>query len=67
MADVKTISGVFTGAYAEHPFTKEPIPVWIGDYVLAGYGTGAVMAVPAGDEQLTPAGHAPVALGRDAR
>lgn len=51
MADVKTISGVFSGAYAEHPFTKEPIPVWIGDYVLAGYGTGAVMAVPCGDER----------------
>ena len=51
MADVKTISGVFIGAYAEHPFTKEPIPVWIGDYVLAGYGTGAVMAVPCGDER----------------
>jgi leucyl-tRNA synthetase len=51
MADVKTISGVFTGAYAEHPFTKEPISVWIGDYVLAGYGTGAVMAVPCGDER----------------
>jgi leucyl-tRNA synthetase len=51
MADVKTISGVFTGAYAEHPFTKEPIPIWIGDYVLAGYGTGAVMAVPCGDER----------------
>ncbi|UOK43428.1 MULTISPECIES: leucine--tRNA ligase [Flavobacterium] len=51
MADVKTISGVFTGAYAEHPFTKESIPVWIGDYVLAGYGTGAVMAVPCGDER----------------
>lgn len=51
MADVKTISGVFTGAYAEHPFTGEPIPVWIGDYVLAGYGTGAVMAVPCGDER----------------
>jgi len=51
MSDVKTISGVFTGAYAEHPFTKEPIPVWIGDYVLAGYGTGAVMAVPAGDQR----------------
>ena len=51
MADVKTISGVFTGAYAEHPFTKEPIPGWIGDYVLAGYGTGAVMAVPCGDER----------------
>lgn len=51
MADVKTISGVFTGAFAEHPFTKEPIPVWIGDYVLSGYGTGAVMAVPCGDER----------------
>jgi leucyl-tRNA synthetase len=51
MADVKTISGVFTGAYAEHPFTKEPIQIWIGDYVLAGYGTGAVMAVPCGDQR----------------
>ena len=51
MADVKTISGVFSGAYAEHPFTKEPIPVWIGDYVLASYGTGAVMAVPCGDQR----------------
>ncbi len=51
MADVKTISGVFTGAYAEHPFTKKPIPVWIGDYVLAGYGTGAVMSVPCGDQR----------------
>ncbi|MCH8534192.1 MAG: leucine--tRNA ligase [Flavobacteriaceae bacterium] len=51
MADVKTISGVFTGAYAVHPFTQEPIPIWIGDYVLAGYGTGAVMAVPCGDQR----------------
>ncbi len=51
MADVKTISGVFTGAYVEHPFTKEPIPIWIGDYVLASYGTGAVMAVPCGDQR----------------
>jgi leucyl-tRNA synthetase len=51
MSDVKTISGVFTGAYAEHPFTKKPIPIWIGDYVLAGYGTGAVMAVPCGDQR----------------
>ncbi|QDO93506.1 leucine--tRNA ligase [Formosa sediminum] len=51
MADVKTISGVFTGAYAEHPFTKEPIAIWIGDYVLASYGTGAVMAVPCGDQR----------------
>ena len=51
MSDVKTISGVFTGAYAEHPFTKAPIPIWIGDYVLAGYGTGAVMSVPCGDQR----------------
>lgn len=51
MADVKTISGVFTGAYATHPLSGEPVPVWIGDYVLAGYGTGAVMAVPCGDER----------------
>ncbi|RIA08455.1 leucyl-tRNA synthetase [Flavobacteriaceae bacterium MAR_2010_72] len=51
IADVKTISGVFTGAYAEHPFTNEPIPIWIGDYVLAGYGTGAVMSVPCGDQR----------------
>lgn len=51
MADVKTISGAFTGAYAEHPFSKQPIPIWIGDYVLAGYGTGAVMSVPCGDQR----------------
>ena len=51
MADVKTVSGVFTGAYAEHPFTKEAVPIWIGDYVLASYGTGAVMAVPCGDQR----------------
>ena len=51
MADVKSISGVFTGAYAKHPLTQEPIPIWIGDYVLAGYGTGAVMAVPCGDQR----------------
>tara|TARA_R110002073_G_scaffold157738_1_gene313128 strand:+ start:6873 stop:9944 length:3072 start_codon:yes stop_codon:yes gene_type:complete len=51
MTDVKTISGAFTGAYAEHPFSKEPIPIWIGDYVLAGYGTGAVMSVPCGDQR----------------
>ena len=48
-ADVKKITGVFTGVYVEHPFTKKAIPVWVGDYVLAGYGTGAVMAVPAHD------------------
>ena len=51
MSDVKTISGVFTGAFAIHPFTNEKIPIWISDYVLASYGTGAVMAVPAGDDR----------------
>ncbi len=51
MADVKTVSGAFTGAYALHPFTGEKLPVWIADYVLAGYGTGAIMAVPCGDER----------------
>ena len=50
-ADVTTVSGVFTGSYATHPFTGKPIPVWIGDYVLAGYGTGAVMAVPGHDSR----------------
>lgn len=47
----KTVSGAFTGAYAKHPLTEAPIPIWISDYVLAGYGTGAIMAVPAGDER----------------
>ncbi|TAH40351.1 MAG: leucine--tRNA ligase [Bacteroidetes bacterium] len=51
MTEVKRITGVFTGAFAVHPFTAKPIPVWIGDYVLAGYGTGAVMSVPAHDER----------------
>ncbi len=51
MADVKKISGQFTGAYVLHPFTGNKIPVWVGDYVLAGYGTGAVMAVPAHDSR----------------
>ena len=51
MADVKTISGAFTGAYGLHPFTGEKIQIWIGDYVLASYGTGAVMAVPCGDQR----------------
>ena len=51
MADVKSVSGAFTGAYVAHPFTGAPVPVWIADYVLAGYGTGAVMAVPGGDER----------------
>jgi leucyl-tRNA synthetase len=50
-ADVNKVSGVFTGAYVEHPFSGKQIPIWIGDYVLAGYGTGAVMAVPAHDER----------------
>lgn len=50
-ADVKNITGQFTGAYAVHPFTGAPVPVWIGDYVLASYGTGAVMAVPCGDQR----------------
>ncbi len=50
-ADVKTISGAFTGAYALHPFTGDKIEIWIADYVLAGYGTGAVMAVPCGDQR----------------
>jgi leucyl-tRNA synthetase len=51
MADVKRISGEFTGAYAIHPFTGKNIPIWVGDYVLAGYGTGAVMAVPGHDSR----------------
>lgn len=51
MSDVKTISGAFTGSYATNPFNGERIPIWIADYVLAGYGTGAVMAVPAHDER----------------
>lgn len=50
-ADVKTISGAFTGAYALHPFNGEKLEIWIADYVLAGYGTGAVMAVPCGDQR----------------
>jgi leucyl-tRNA synthetase len=51
MAETKTITGCFTGAYVKHPFTGADIPVWISEYVLAGYGTGAIMAVPAGDER----------------
>lgn len=51
MADTKTISGEFTGAYAIHPFTGQKVPIWISDYVLSSYGTGAVMSVPAGDER----------------
>ncbi|GAC1367453.1 MAG: leucine--tRNA ligase [Hymenobacter sp.] len=51
MADTKTVSGVFTGAYALNPVNQEPVPIWLADYVLAGYGTGAVMAVPSGDQR----------------
>ncbi len=51
MSDVKTISGQFTGSFVQHPFEDRLVPVWIGDYVLAGYGTGAVMAVPAHDSR----------------
>ncbi len=51
MVDTKTVSGVFTGAFATNPFTGNIIPIWISDYVLAGYGTGAIMAVPSGDSR----------------
>ncbi|MEZ5016865.1 MAG: class I tRNA ligase family protein [Flavipsychrobacter sp.] len=51
MTEVKSITGAFTGAYVTHPFTQQQVPVWISEYVLAGYGTGAIMAVPAGDER----------------
>ncbi len=51
MTEVKKITGVFTGAFAIHPFTKARIPVWISEYVLAGYGTGAIMSVPSGDDR----------------
>lgn len=51
LSDVKTVSGVFTGSYAIHPFSGKKIPIWTSDYVLASYGTGAVMGVPAGDQR----------------
>ena len=51
MAEVKKITGAFTGAYAIHPFTGKDIPIWTSEYVLAGYGTGAIMGVPSGDER----------------
>jgi len=51
MSEVKQITGCFTGAYAENPFNGKQIPVWIAEYVLAGYGTGAIMAVPCGDQR----------------
>lgn len=51
MMEVRKITGEFTGAYTINPFTEKPIPIWISDYVLAGYGTGAIMAVPAHDSR----------------
>lgn len=51
MADVKRVSGAFTGSYAIHPFSGVEVPIWVADYVLAGYGTGAVMGVPAHDSR----------------
>ena len=51
MADTKTVSGAFTGSYVLNPLNGERIQIWIADYVLAGYGTGAVMAVPSGDQR----------------
>ncbi len=51
MADAKKITGEFTGAYALNPLTNQPIPIWVADYVLSGYGTGAIMAVPAHDSR----------------
>ncbi|MCO5143461.1 MAG: leucine--tRNA ligase [Oligoflexia bacterium] len=50
-AEAKNVTGIFTGSYAIHPFTKKKIPIWIADYVLGGYGTGAIMAVPAHDSR----------------
>jgi len=51
IAEVKNITGVFSGSFVEHPFSGELMPIWIADYVLAGYGTGAIMAVPAHDSR----------------
>ncbi len=51
LAEAKTITGCFTGAYAINPFDNREIPIWIAEYVLAGYGTGAIMAVPCGDQR----------------
>ena len=50
-SEIKNISGVFSGSYVIHPFTGNKIPIWIGEYVLSGYGTGAVMGVPCGDQR----------------
>lgn len=51
MSEVKKVSGVFTGSYAVNPFNGKRIPIWVSDYVLMGYGTGAIMAVPAHDSR----------------
>ena len=51
MAETRKVTGVFTGSYAVNPFTGEQVPVWVSEYVLAGYGTGAIMAVPAHDSR----------------
>lgn len=51
LAEAKEVTGIFTGAYAIHPFTKKYIPIWLGEYVLKDYGTGAIMAVPSDDER----------------
>ncbi len=51
VSDVKTVSGVFTGSYCLNPLSNENVPIYLADYVLAGYGTGAVMAVPSGDQR----------------
>ncbi|MBC7884021.1 MAG: leucine--tRNA ligase [Saprospiraceae bacterium] len=51
MVEVKEVTGVFTGAYAHNPFTNSNIPIWLGEYVLKDYGTGAIMAVPSDDER----------------
>lgn len=51
MAETRRVTGVFTGSYAVNPLTGEKVPVWVSDYVLAGYGTGAIMAVPAHDSR----------------
>ncbi|MCG8308689.1 MAG: leucine--tRNA ligase [Cytophagales bacterium] len=51
MSEIKTVSGVFTGSFVINPFTNEKVPLWIADYVLAGYGTGVVMAVPSSDDR----------------
>lgn len=51
LADVKRVTGVFTGNYARHPFSGQLLPIWVSDYVLAGYGSGAVMGVPAHDSR----------------